>query len=312
MIGEFPKPVNPPRKVIVQRHQRLRQLVRSCLQGIGIRTAIILAELIGVWFFGSAALLMDALSSTIDVAMSVLLVIFLKIAARPPDDEHPFGHGRLEPLVGLQLGLLMIFIGGGMFFHQTFSLSSPGEAIDKRAWIIPLAAVILLEICYHVVMRASKNQKSSALVAEAYHYRVDAITSVCAAIVLLAGAYFPAISHSLDHIGAMAIALVMIGLGIKSLRENLDQIIDRIPDESYFERIRAAAIRVEGVRGTEKIGIQHSGPSAHVDIDVEVDPDLSVEVAHAISQKVRVEIQKDWPAVQDVIVHIEPYYPGDH
>lgn len=112
--GHFPDPVTIPQQVIQQRHERVQQLVKSCVQGISIRFAIIMAELVGVWLFGSAALLMDALSSSIDVISSVLLVVFIKLAARPPDKNHPFGHGRFEPLLGLQLGLLMAFIGGGM------------------------------------------------------------------------------------------------------------------------------------------------------------------------------------------------------
>ena len=88
--------------------------------------------------------------------------------------------------------------------------------------------------------------------------------------------------------------------------------MDRIPEDRFFNTVRQAAKHVEGVLETEKIRIQRYGPDAHVDIDIEVDPGLTVEVAHAISQKVRVEIQKAWPAVRDVTVHIEPYYSGDH
>lgn len=198
--------------------------------------------------------------------------------------------------------------------QQLFSLSSQpqGEVIDGRAWIIPLGAVILLEFCYQIMMRVAKRQNSPALEADAMHYRIDGLTSLLAAIALLAGAYVPGWSHNIDHIGAIFIALFMIGIGFLALRRNLDQIVDRVPEEKYFESVRKAATRVDGVRGTEKIRIQHSGPDAHVDIDIEVDPHLTVEVAHTISQQVRVEIQKDWPMVQDVIVHIEPFYPGDH
>lgn len=312
MNGQFPKPVEVPFDVIIKRHERLQELIKSALQGIGVRFTIILAELAGVWAFGSSALLMDALSSLVDVATSVLLVVFLRLAARPPDQNHPFGHGRFEPLMGFQLGMLMILIGGGLLFHQIFSFPSGGEPLNRYVWIIPLGAIILLEIGYQRVMRTAKQQNSPALVAEALHYRIDAITSLVALIALGIGSLFPLWSHSIDHLGGVVIAFVMVGIGFFALRQNLNQVVDRIPDEKYFDSVRAAAMRVEGVRGTEKIRIQHSGPDAHVDIDIEVDPDLSVEVAHEISQKVRVEIQKDWPMVQDVIVHIEPFYPNDH
>ncbi len=314
MQGHFPNPVPVPEQVFRERKIRLRQLVASSLKGVAIRLAIIIAEFIGVWLYGSAALLMDALSSLLDVTATGLLIICLKLAARPPDTNHPFGHGRFEPLVGLQLGLLMIVIGGGMFFQQLFQLSesSPDKTLNTYAWVIPFAAVILLEMCYYIVMRAAKRQHSPALAAEALHYRMDALTSLCAAVALVIGAYVPEWSLPIDHIGALIIAVIMVVVGINALRQNLNQLVDRAPEEKFFRRVRASASRVDGVKGTEKIRIQLSGPDAHVDIDVEVDPLLSVEVAHAISQKVRVEIQKDWAQVQDVTVHIEPFYPNDH
>lgn len=312
-MSHFPAPVRPPESVLKTRKERLHQLITSCLYGVGVRSSIIVAELIGVVFFGSAALLMDALSSLIDVASSILLVICIKLASRPPDANHPFGHGRYEPLVGLQLGLLMLITGGAMFFQQIFAIATNEvHTIDSRAWIIPFGAVILLEICYHVVMRVAKKQNSPALAADAIHYRIDSLTSVCAAVALLTAAYFPHWGHTIDHLGAIFIAVVMMGIGIYAARQNLNQILDHTPEQQYFDRVSAAAKRVQGVRETEKIRIQLYGPDAHIDIDIEVDPELSVEVAHAISQQVRVEIQKEWPLVQDVTVHLEPYYPNDH
>lgn len=313
-MSQFPEPVTVPSYVLQQRRERLRQIVKSSLWGMGVRLTIILAELAGVFFFGSASLLMDALASLIDVFSSTVLVVCIWVAAKPPDENHPFGHGRVEPLVGLQLGMFMVLVGGGMLIYQGMLLFRPmhEKVIDSNAWIIPLGAIVLLEISYRMIIRTAKRQNSPALAADAAHYRVDGLTSLIAMIALLTAAYFPEWSHLLDHAGALLIALFMIGLGVNASWQNLNQLVDRAPDNIFFEKVRQAAGRVQGVLGTEKIRIQLSGPNAHVDIDVEVDPNLSVEVAHVISQKVRLEIQKGWPAVQDVTVHIEPYYPGDH
>jgi cation diffusion facilitator family transporter len=313
-MSQYPEPVTVPYSVEESRRERLRLLVISCLWGIGIRFGIVAAELLGVYFFNSYALFLDALASFVDVLSTVLLVVCLRLAARPPDANHPFGHGRFEPLFGLQLGLVMACIGAGMMIQQSFALSSSTQdvVISPFAWIVPLLAVILLEICYKFVMRTARRQHSTALAADAFHYRIDAITSVCATLALAVGAFVPEWSHAIDHMGAILIAILMVGLGLRSAWENTSQLLDRVPDEEFFTRVRVAALRAVGVRGTEKIRIQQYGPDAHVDIDVEVDPTLSVEVAHGISQRVRVEIQKEWPAVQDVTVHIEPFYPNDH
>lgn len=313
-MSHFPSPIVVPKHVFDERKERLRQLIGSCLWGIVLRLGIILAELTGVYFFDSAALLMDALTSLVDVFSSILLVIFMKLAARPPDTNHPFGHGRFEPLVGVQLGLFMALVGGGMIVKQIFEIDTiqSDRIIDARAWIIPFFALILLEACYQMVMRVAKKQHSPALAADAVHYRIDGITSLCATVALLIAAYFPGASHQIDHMGAVLISVLMIGIGLNAAWQNVKQLLDTKPDIEFFTKVKKAAKRVQGVLGTEKIRIQSYGPDAHVDIDIEVDPYLTVEVAHKISQEVRVEIQKEWPAVQDVTVHIEPYYPNDH
>lgn len=312
-MTHFPGPIRLPKSVFLERKERERQLVSSSIRGIALRSLIILGELAGVMAFGSSSLLMDAIASGIDVLSSILLVICIKLAYRPPDANHPFGHGRYEPLFGLQLGLMMALIGAGMLFQQSFALGDVTDrTIDPLTWIIPFCAVILLEISYQMVMRTARLQNSPALAADAIHYRIDGITSLFATIALLIAAYVPSWGVQIDHIGAILIALLMIGIGFYASRENLHQIMDRKPDPIYFDRVRTAAKRVDGVLGTEKIRIQLYGPDAHVDIDVEVEPHLSVEIAHKISQMVRAEIQKDWSQVRDVTVHIEPFYPGDH
>ncbi len=310
----FPEPIPLPESVQDLRKKRRKAIAGAAQRGILVRLAIILFELLGVLFFGSSALLMDALSSSLDIAASVFLVLGIRWADKPPDEDHPFGHGRYEPLIGLQLGLMLALIGGGMFVQQTFhlSLETQRNAIDRHAWIIPAIAVFLLEVCYRVVMRTAKRENSPALAADAIHYRIDGLTSLFATVALLFGAFYPGWSLIFDHMGAILIAILMVVLGLLAARSNIHQLMDRVPDPAFFERVRKAALAVSGVQGTEKIRIQLYGPDAHVDIDVEVDPQLSVELAHAMSQQVRAEIQKAWPAVRDVTVHIEPYYEGDH
>lgn len=312
-MPRFPDAVPPPLSTLKMRTERERTMRKTIVWGVIIRLCIIVGELIGVTLFGSLSLLLDAIASFIDVVSSLILLLFIKLAGRPPDAEHPFGHGRYEPLAGLQLGLLLVLIGSGMFIQQIWHLSMTShEVMDQRAWIFPVCALILLEICYAMTMRAARKYNSPALIADAAHYRIDSLTTLLATIALIVAAYIPQWSGYIDHLGAIAISMLMIGLGVYATRKNLDQLLDRVPAQRYFEGVRRAAKAVPGVEDTEKLLIQLSGPDAHVDIDIEVDPQLSVEKAHEISQKVRAGIQKEWPAVREVMVHIEPYYPNDH
>lgn len=314
MPGHFPPPRSLPEQVIQERAARNSDVVRSAKIGILIRLSIVAFELFGVALIRSSSLFMDAMGSLFDIASSVFLIICIKLAERPPDENHPFGHGRYEPLGGLQLGLLLVLVGGIMLVQQVFALTheESTHVIDSRGWIFPFVAMVLLEISYRCVIKTARKQNSPALAADAVHYRIDGLTSLFATIALVIAAFVPSWGLIIDHGGAVLIALFMIVIGIQAARNNLHQLLDRVPDPAFFERIRSAAKKVAGVQGTEKIRIQLYGPDAHVDIDIEVDPELSVDIAHEISQTVRVEIQKEWPAVRDVTVHIEPYYPGDH
>jgi len=313
-MTQFPDPISLPDTVPRARTNRKKQVLRAAKWGIFIRLSIIAIELLGFYWFASSSLLMDAIASSLDILSSFILIICIKLASRPPDEDHPFGHGRYEPLAGLQLGLLLILIGAGMIVQQCLQLvdAPEGVTLDPIAWIIPFIATILLEICYQVIIRVAKREHSPALAADAVHYRIDGLTSLFAAIALGVAAFFPASSVLIDHIGAITIAILMVILGINSAKNNLNQLMDKVPDANFFDRVKTAAMGVHGVLDTEKIRIQIYGPDAHVDIDVEVDPQLPVETAHRISQEVRAEIQKEWPSVRDVTVHIEPYYPNDH
>lgn len=310
---KFPEPLKVPQTVLLARKTRERTLVRGALQGIFVRLFIALIELVFSLIYGSASLFMDALSTSLDIVTTIALIVSFKLAAKPPDTHHPFGHGRLEPLAGLQLGIFLAVLGSGMFFYNSSEIHTDSNvSMHPFLWIIPCISILLLEMCYRMLMKTAEKEESPALAADAVHYRVDSLTSVFAAAALLLGGIFPQFTHQFDHLGAVLISLFMIVVGFIAAKSNMHQLLDRKPSSEYFERVRRAAMRTTGVLGTEKIRMQLFGPDAHVDIDVEVDPVMSVEEAHSISQKVRFEIQKELPQVQDVIVHIEPYYPNDH
>jgi cation diffusion facilitator family transporter len=310
----FPAPVPTAESVAAARAERERELLRAARLGITLRVGVVIAELLGVWLLGYAALLVDAVSSLFDVAASIAIVFAVRLAARPPDEEHPFGHGRYEPLAGLQLGLIVCVAGVWLAARHVAGLFETPAAGEVRgfAWLIPAGAAAVLEFSARLVRRIGRQQQSTALIAEAFHYRVDAATSVVAAVGLLAASLIPAYGHLIDLLAAVLLSLLMVALGALAAWENLHQLLDRVPREDHFQRVRESALCVEGVLGVEKVRIQHAGPDAHVDIDIEVDPDMPVSEAHVITQHVRARIQADWPFVREVVVHVEPYYAGDH
>ena len=313
-MPRFPDPLFLPQEVYDSRRQRYQDVLRAAKWGISFRIFVILFELIGVFYIHSSAVFLDAISNVADVLSSLSLVFCIMLAQRPPDRNHPFGHGRYEPFGGLFLGVFLSTLGGVMLIQEILNLYQEPvhHVIHAWAWIFPAIAMAALEIAYRILMHAAKKIESPALVADAMHYRLDSLTSFFATVALGVAAFSPQWGWMIDHLGAMLIALFMVMTGIIAARDNFHQLMDRVPDEKFFDLVRQAALKTEGVQETEKIRIQQYGPDAHVNIDIEVDPLLSVAKAHRVSQKVRREIQKAWPSVRDVTVHIEPYYANDH
>jgi cation diffusion facilitator family transporter len=313
-MNRFPKPLSLPENVLVSRAKRNKQVVAAAKLGIGFRLFVILFEFIGVILINSSTLFLDAISSLTDVISSLFLIFCIKLAQRPPDQNHPFGHGRYEPIGGGFLGVLLMVLGVVMLIQQLLGMFQ-GEVIrfiHPWAWLFPAVAMALLEIAYRLLIRTARQEHSPALAADAVHYRIDSLTSFFATAALIIASLWPSWGLMVDHVGAIVIALFMIITGVFAFRENFHQLVDRVPDAQFFERVRQSALKAAGVEGTEKIRIQQYGPDAHVDIDIEVNPSLTVARAHKISQQVRLEIQKNWPAVRDVTVHVEPYYANDH
>lgn len=309
-INAFPDPVEPPSHVRSSRDQRVRRLRGLVLVGLIVRGSIVAAELAAWRVLDSATLLVDAVASAMDIVASLALLTAVLLATRPPDDDHPFGHGRYEPLAGLQLGILMAAAGVWLLLRPW----SAGVTLLAAWWayLIPLAAAVLLAAVGLRMRHAARETGSPALAAEAAHYFIDAVTSLLAAAGLATGSLLPEWSAMMDGATGMVLSLLMIGLGLLSAWENVHQVVDRSPDESYFDRVRQAAVDVSGVLDVEKVRIQIAGPDAHVDIDIEVDPEMTVADSHVIAQHVRAAIQSDWPHVREVVVHVEPWFDGDH
>ncbi len=313
-MSKFPKAPPLDWAVVQSRLLRRKALLLTARRGVLLRGVIIVLELFWVFCWGSSALFLDALSCFMDVIATLVLMWCIQKADTPPDAEHPLGHGRFEPIAGLLIGFLLIFLGLLSGFEQVKGLftDNRGGEIQSFAWVIPLLAVVILEMCHQSLKKVAKQKNSPALLADAVHYRIDALTSFFALAALSFAAIFPSVSLLFDHIGAILIALFMVIVGLIAARKNIHQLIDHSPSKEAFQKVQVAALSVQGVLETEKIRIQTYGPDAHVSIDIEVDPHLSVALSHEITQLVRRAIQKTWPAVRDVIVHVEPYYPGDH
>jgi cation diffusion facilitator family transporter len=254
----------------------------------------------------SVATVSDGVESAADVLSSSLVYLGLRIAARPPDAEHPYGHGRFETLTGLAVGVLLAVMGAGICMHALQQQDTDMPALFA-VWPL-VASVAIKAVMSGVKMRAGRRARSAALTADAWNDFVDIISGSIALVSLLLAAYFPDRLHIADHVGGFVIGVIVIFLSFRVVRETALQLVDTMPEAAQMDELRAEVLRVPGALGVDKCYARKTGLRYHVDLHLEVDPKLSVLASHEIARAVRHHLKNRLEWVADVLIHVEPHF----
>ncbi|HEX5432476.1 MAG TPA: cation diffusion facilitator family transporter [Bryobacteraceae bacterium] len=285
-----------------------RVAARVALIGVATSAALAALKIIVGLAAHSVAVISDGIESATDVFSSGLVWVGLRVAAKPADKEHPYGHGRFEILTGLAIGLLLAAVGAGICVR---SLVAPHERHAPAlfavwAVLVSIAAKAGLAIAK---MRVGRRIRSAALQADAWNDTVDLLSGIVALIAVLLSVLVPG-WHAADSYGGFAIGLIVIFLGLRVARETALQLMDTMPDETQMQQIRAAALRVPGALGIEKCFARKTGLRYHVDLHLEVDPGMTVMASHGIAHAVQLNVKTELDWVEDVLVHVEPHLNG--
>ena len=259
---------------------------------------------------GSAAVVSDGFESAADVLSSGLVLLGLILAARPPDAEHPYGHGRVEILSGLGVGLMLV-ISGSLISARALEGVGQSEHVPASYALWPVLASILVKCVMSLTKRTyARKIRSAALKADAWNDSVDVLSGTTALIGLGLALMNPEQLWAADHFGGAAVGLIVIFLGVRVVRDTTLQLMDTMPDTKSMDEIRRVALSVPGARGIEKCYARKTGLKWHVDLHLEVDPDMSVYQSHEIATQVRIRVIETLDWVADVLVHVEPYMPA--
>jgi cation diffusion facilitator family transporter len=241
-----------------------------------------------------------------DVLAAGVVFLGIRMASRPADADHPYGHGRAEILSGMFVGVVLVLAGLGICSTslRNYSQQHPPPAVFA---IWPLAAAIVAKAMLAATkFRYGRRIRSAALIADGWNDAVDILSGGAALTALGLTLYDPARFLAADHFGGIAVGLIVISIGIRVARDTSLDLMDTMPPAAFLDRIRAAAGRVEGARGVEKCWARKTGFRYHVDLHLEVDPAISVAESHGIAEQVRHQIRRDVADVADVLVHVEP------
>jgi cation diffusion facilitator family transporter len=255
----------------------------------------------------STATVSDGIESASDVLTSGLVLLGLIIAAKPPDREHPYGHGRLETISALVVGMILA-ASGVLICFESLHLSHGSSQRPATYAVWPLIASIAIKsIMSNAKWRYGRKIQSSGLIADAWNDTVDILSGSTALLGLGLTLIDPEKFSAADRIGGSAVGVIVIFLAIRVVRDTMLQLMDTMPDPEAMDRIRIAGLTVPGVLGIEKCFARKTGLKWHVDLHLEVDPAMSVYDSHEIATHVKEKIRSEVDWVADVLVHVEPH-----
>jgi len=257
----------------------------------------------------SQALIADAVESSADILSSIVVWRALVVAAEPADREHPYGHGKAEPLAAATVAIMLMVAAGGIILKSAQDLVRPLQTPRAFTLLVLIAVVVVKEILFRFVAREAGSVQSIVVYADAWHHRSDAVTSLAAAMGI--GLALMGVSFA-DDAAAILAGSIIAWNGLKLLRPALNELMDAAPNAALVAQIKSAASQVAGVQRVEKCIVRKAGFEYFVDMHVEVDPELTVRQAHGIAHHVKDSVREAMPSVHDVLVHIEPGTHSSH
>lgn len=279
---------------------------RVALFGFVINLVVATAKITAGVLGNSYVLIADGIESTLDIAGSVVIWGGLKVAARPPDATHPYGHGKAEPIAAVVVSMGVLAAALGLAVQSVRELFLPHHAPAPFTLLVLLVVVVVKEALYRYVIRFGRGVESTAMQTDAWHHRTDAMTSVAAfigiSVALLGGEGW----ESADAWAALFACALIGANGYRLLKPAIYEIMDTAPRGEIVELVRKAAASVPGVIEVEKSYVRKMGLSFYVDLHVGVDESISVREGHHIAHEVKRAIQQSDPRIADVLVHIEP------
>jgi cation diffusion facilitator family transporter len=286
--------------------------MRLSLMSVTLNLSLALVKGVAGVMGHSQALIADAVESALDVFSGLAVLYGLRIALRPADDNHPYGHGKAEPLAGAVVALSLLVGAAGIAFTSAHEILVPHEPPAAYTLVVLAVVVFLKEGVFRVISHGGSELGSTALLGDAWHHRSDALTSAAAfvgiSVALLGGPGYEAADD-----WAALLACGIIGWnGWRLLQPALAELMDEVPNTSTEAAVREAASSVPGVLGIETCLVRKTGLAYLVDLHVEVDGDLTVREGHRIAHESKDAVMAAVPQVLDVLVHVEPVpHPKD-
>ena len=280
--------------------------MRSSLVGLGVNLALATGKLIAGIVGTSYALVADAIESLGDSVGSIIVWRGLKIASRPPDHNHPYGHGKAEPIAAALVSVLLLLAGVGIAFQAAREISAPHRQPHPFTLAVVLGVATIKELMFRFTHRVSSETGSHAVRTDAWHHRSDAITSLAAAvgitIALVAGPGWAVA----DAWAALFASAIIIVTGSRMLRPAVEELMDQSPASGLTDEVTRVAESWPKVYRIEKLLMRKMGLYFVADMHLEVHPEMTVRESHALAHDVKEDVKRRFPQIVEMTIHVEP------
>ena len=293
--------------------QNIRPIVVATWVGIIVNTLLAIMKAIGGLLSGSRALIADALHSTTDIIGSFVILFAVKIANKPPDEEHPYGHGKAENIASIIVALLLMVVGVEISISsiKVFFGDIP-PAPGKIALFILIAAIVIKEILFYYKFILGKKYNSAALISEAWHHRSDSLSSLAALI----GVGLAMVGQALDihwliygdAIAGIIVSIIVIKVGYDLAKDSANIVLEQVLSEEEVVKYKQTVGEIKGVIEINELLARMHGRYIIIDIKLSVDPTISVKEGHDIGHDVKATLIENHQEIEDVLVHINPYF----
>ena len=253
----------------------------------------------------SGAMISDAVHSASDIFSGLIVLIGVRISSKAPDDKHPYGHERFECVAALLLSGILALVGGTIGVNAVKDII--GGRVQEAPGILALVAAVISivtkETLFWYTRGYAKKYRSTALHAEAWHQRSDALSSI-GALIGIAGARMGV--PVMEPVASLIIALFILRVAVRIFRNAIDQMVDHSASEETEAAFRETAMEQPGVQGVELLRTRMFGNRVYVDLEIAADPGLSLAAAHEIAERVHDAIEQTYPDVKHIMVHVNP------
>lgn len=281
--------------------------VRVSVVSIIVNLILSLMKLVAGIVGKSSAMISDAVHSASDVFSTFIVIIGVKLAEKKADNGHPYGHERMECVAAIILAMLLAIVGAGIGMSGIRKIMAGNE----NEWVVPgvlpliaaIISVVVKEWMFWYTRAASKKLKSGAMMADAWHHRSDALSSVGS----FAGILFARIGYPvMDSIASVIISLCIIKVAYDILKDGFDKMVDHSCDSHTEQNIREIALGVQGVEGIDDLKTRLFGAKIYVDMEILVERELKLREAHAIAEQVHDVIERNFPDCKHCMIHVNP------